>query len=62
MSVSGVSGRAFASLYRTDGPSLDLKTGVLQGGMMNNGSYRGVAISTDPVSYTHLTLPTICSV
>ena len=37
-SVSGVSGRAFASLYRTDGPSLDLKTGVLQGGMMNNGS------------------------
>jgi len=50
-SVSGVSGRAFASLYRTDGPSLDLKTGVLQGGMMNNGSYRGVAISTDRAPY-----------
>ena len=50
-SVSGVSGRAFASLYRTDGPSLDLKTGVLQGGMMNNGSYRGVAISTDQAPY-----------
>jgi YidC/Oxa1 family membrane protein insertase len=50
-SVSGVSGRAFASLYRTDGPSLDLKTSVLQGGMMNNGSYRGVAISTDQAPY-----------
>ena len=50
-SVSGVSGRAFASLYRTDGPSLDLKTGVLQGGMMNNSSYMGVAISTDQAPY-----------
>lgn len=50
-SMSGVSGRAFASLYRTDGPSLDLKTGALQGGMMNNGSYRGVAISTDQAPY-----------
>ena len=50
-SLSGVSGRAFASLYRTDGPPLDLKTAWLQGGMMNNGSYTGVAISTDQAPY-----------
>ena len=50
-SLSGVSGRAFASLYRTDGPPLDLKTAWLQGGMMNNGSYAGVAISTDQAPY-----------
>jgi len=50
-SVSGVSGRAFASLYRTDGGPLDLKTAWLQGGMMNNGSYTGVAISTNQAPY-----------
>ena len=28
-------GKAFASLYRTEGRSLDLKTEIIQGGMMN---------------------------
>ena len=46
-SVSGSSGKAFAALYRTEGRSLDLNSSLLQGGMMNNGSYQGVAFSTD---------------
>ena len=44
---SGSSGKAFAALYRTEGRSLDLNPSLLQGGMMNNGSYQGVAFSTD---------------
>jgi YidC/Oxa1 family membrane protein insertase len=51
-SNNGVGGKPFASLYRTEGRSLDLKTAVTEGGMMNNSSYQGVAISTDqgPIS------------
>ena len=47
----GSSGKAYAALYRTEGRSLDLKTSWLQGGMMNNGSYQGVAFSTDQDPY-----------
>jgi YidC/Oxa1 family membrane protein insertase len=47
----GSSGKAFAALYRTEGRSLDLKTSWLQGGMMNNSSYQGVAFSTDQDPY-----------
>ena len=47
----GSSGKAFAALYRTEGRSLDLKTSLLQGGMMNNSSYQGVAFSTDQDPY-----------
>ena len=47
----GVEGKAFASLYRTEGRSLDLKTGFIEGGMMNNSSYQGVAISSDQDPY-----------
>jgi YidC/Oxa1 family membrane protein insertase len=50
-SLSGSSGKAFAALYRTEGRSLDLKSSWLQGGMMNNSSYQGVAFSTDQDSY-----------
>ena len=50
-SNNGVSGKPFASLYRTEGRSLDLKTAVTEGGMMNNSSYQGVAISTDQDPY-----------
>ncbi len=46
-SKNGESGKSFAGLYRTAGRPLDLKSDVLSGGMMNNGSYLGVAISTD---------------
>ena len=45
--AGGSSGKAFAALYRTEGRSLDLNSSLLQGGMMNNGSYQGVAFSTD---------------
>ena len=39
-SIEGGSyGKAFASLYRTDGRSLDLKTAITEGGMMNNSCY-----------------------
>ena len=38
-------GQPFASLYRTEGRSLDLKSDALSGGMMNNSSYEGAAIS-----------------
>jgi YidC/Oxa1 family membrane protein insertase len=47
----GVSGKPFASLYRTRGESLDLKTAWIEGGIMNSGSYRGVAISSDQDPY-----------
>ena len=47
----GSSGKAFAALYRTEGRSLDLKASWLQGGMMNNSSYQGVAFSTDQDPY-----------
>jgi YidC/Oxa1 family membrane protein insertase len=47
----GSSGKAFAALYRTEGRSLDLKSSWLQGGMMNNSSYQGVAFSTDQDPY-----------
>ena len=47
----GSSGKAFAALYRTEGRSLDLKSSLLQGGMMNNSSYQGVAFSTDQDPY-----------
>ena len=50
-SIGGVEGKAFASLYRTEGRSLDLKTGFIEGGMMNNSSYQGVAISSDQDPY-----------
>ena len=48
---NGSSGKAFASLYRTEGRSLDLKTEITQGGMMNNSSYQAVAFSTSDDSY-----------
>jgi YidC/Oxa1 family membrane protein insertase len=48
---NGSSGKAFASLYRTEGRSLDLKTEITQGGMMNNGSYQAVAFSTSDDPY-----------
>ena len=44
-------GRAFASLRRTEGKALDLKRDALSGGMMNNGSFEGVAISHDADPY-----------
>ena len=50
-SNKGVSGKPFASLYRTRGESLDLKTAWIEGGIMNSGSYRGVAISSDQDPY-----------
>ena len=48
--------KAFAALYRTDGKALDLRRDALSGGMMNNSSYEGVAISsaTDPYSTSRL--------
>ena len=48
---SGSTGKAFASLYRTEGRSLDLKTEITQGGMMNNSSYQAVAFSTSDDPY-----------
>ena len=50
-SLVGVGGKVFASLYRTDGKALDLKRGALEGGMMNNSSYEGVAISSERDPY-----------
>ena len=43
-------------MYRSEGRALDLKRGALEGGMMNNSSYEGVAISTelDPYSTSRL--------
>ena len=48
---NGSYGKAFASLYRTEGRSLDLKTAVTEGGMMNNSSYQAVAFSTNDDPY-----------
>ena len=55
-SVNGFSGKAYAALYRTEGKALDLKRDALSGGMMNNSSYEGVAISSeaDPYETTRL--------
>ena len=50
-SSSAIEGKSFAGLYRTAGRPLDLKSDALSGGMMNNGSYLGVAISTDSKPY-----------
>src|SRR6056300_1329100 len=50
-SFFGSSGKAFAARYRTEGRSLDLKSSWLQGGMMNNSSYQGMAFSTDQDPY-----------
>jgi len=50
-SLVGVDGKIFASLYRTDGRALDLKRDALDGGMMNNSSYEGVAISSEQDPY-----------
>ena len=44
-------GKPYAALYRTSGRSLDLKTDALSGGMMNNSSYEGVAVSTSEDPY-----------
>ena len=54
--ANGISGKSFAGLYRSEGRALDLKRGALEGGMMNNSSYEGVAISTelDPYSTSRL--------
>ena len=49
--LNGSSGKAFASLYRTDGMSLDLKTEMTQGGMINRSSYQAVAFSTSDDPY-----------
>ena len=50
-SSKGVNGKSFAGLYRTEGRALDLKRDALSGGMMNNSSYEGVAISTESDPY-----------
>ena len=55
-SPNGINGKSYASLYRSSGRALDLKRGALEGGMMNNSSYEGVAISSeqDPYSTSRL--------
>ena len=50
-SSKGVNGKSYAGLYRTEGRALDLKRDALSGGMMNNSSYEGVAISTESDPY-----------
>ena len=50
-SLVGVNGKIFAGLYRTEGRALDLKRNALDGGMMNNSSYEGVAISSEQDPY-----------
>ena len=50
-SLFGVGEKVFAGLYRTDGRALDLKRDALDGGMMNNSSYEGVAISSEQDPY-----------
>ena len=50
-SLTGVEGKIFAGLYRTGGKALDLKRDALDGGMMNNSSYEGVAISSEQDPY-----------
>jgi YidC/Oxa1 family membrane protein insertase len=48
---AGSVGKAYASLYRTEGRSLDLKSEIIQGGMMNRSSYQAVAFSTSDDAY-----------
>ncbi len=48
----GIKGKSYAGLYRSEGRALDLKRGALEGGMMNNSSYEGVAISSESDPYT----------
>ena len=55
-SVNGVEGKAYAGLFRSEGKSLDLKRGALEGGMMNNSSYEGVAISSESDPYSTVRL------
>tara|TARA_B100000963_G_scaffold329902_1_gene319627 strand:+ start:551 stop:2077 length:1527 start_codon:yes stop_codon:yes gene_type:complete len=50
-SLVGEEGKVFASLIRTNGRALDLKRDALDGGMMNNSSYEGVAISSERDPY-----------
>ena len=50
-SLVGVDGKVFAGFFRTGGRALDLKRGALDGGMMNNSSYEGVAISSEQDPY-----------
>ena len=50
-SSKGINGKSYAGLYRTEGRALDLKRDALSGGMMNNSSYEGVAISTESDPY-----------
>jgi len=50
-SLVGIDGKIFAGLYRTSGRALDLKRDALDGGMMNNSSYEGVAISSEQDPY-----------
>ena len=59
LSSSNVVGKSYAGLFRTDGRSLDLKRGALEGGMMNNSSYEGVAISSETSSYSSTRLNSI---
>ena len=54
--VGGVQGKSYAGLYRTSGRALDLKQDALSGGMMNNGSFLGVAMSTDSEPYETIKL------
>ena len=49
--AAGINGKSFAGLYRSEGRALDLKRGALEGGMMNNSSYEGVAISSEQDPY-----------
>ena len=58
-SLGGVEGKSYAGLYRSQGRSLDLKRGALEGGMMNNSSYEGVAISSELDPYTTSRLTSI---
>ena len=55
-SVNGVEGKAYAGLFRSEGKSLDLKRGALEGGMMNNSSYDGGAISSESDPYSTVRL------
>ena len=50
-SKNGSEGKAFASMYRTEGMALDLKTNFSDGGMMNSSSYQGVGFNTSNDGY-----------
>ena len=51
ISERGSGGKAFASMYRTEGMALDLKTNFSDGGMMNSSSYQGVGFNTSSDGY-----------